>query len=254
MKALKELIQLQKDNKIIIKPCDKGAGIIILNFKEYVRACEQHLQSEQQQENGKTTPYYRKVDQSMKKEAKSKIKNLLEEGFNNKMLIKDEFEAMDPTHKNPSTFYCTFKVHKPHTEGTAPPERPIISGSGSITENPSLYIEHFLKDIGNTHKAYLQDTPHFLREIDVINKGERLPENAMLVTMDVTALFTNTPQDQGAQAVEEALTEEAHGRVTPQFLVRLLNLIQEYNIFEFNGKLYQQKIGSAMGQHHVPPY
>ena len=33
--ALKELIKLQKDRQIVIKPCDKGAGIIILDFKEY---------------------------------------------------------------------------------------------------------------------------------------------------------------------------------------------------------------------------
>ena len=31
--ALKELIKLQKERQIVIKPCDKGAGIIILDFK-----------------------------------------------------------------------------------------------------------------------------------------------------------------------------------------------------------------------------
>ena len=70
---------------------------------------------------------------------------------------------MDPENKNPSTFYCTFKAHKPHTEGTAPPERPTISGSGSLTENPSLFIEHHIKGLANKHPTYLQDTPHFLR-------------------------------------------------------------------------------------------
>lgn len=170
------------------------------------------------------------------------------------MITKDEFEAMDPSNKTPSTFYCTFKVHKPHEEGVAPPERPIISGSGSITENPSIFVEHFLKDIANKHPTYLQDTPDFLREIETINQGNKLPENAMLVTMDVTALFTNTSQEEGAKAAEEALTEEAHIKVTPQFIVRNLGLIQEYNIFEFDGQLWQQQVGSGMGQQHVPPY
>ena len=32
MKALKQLIQYQKERQIVIKPCDKGAGLIILNF------------------------------------------------------------------------------------------------------------------------------------------------------------------------------------------------------------------------------
>ena len=29
--ALKELIKLQKDRNIIIRPCDKGAGIVVLD-------------------------------------------------------------------------------------------------------------------------------------------------------------------------------------------------------------------------------
>ena len=72
---------------------------------------------------------------------------------------------MNPTDKNAGTFYCTFKVHKPHTEGKAPPERPIISGSGSFTENPSLFIEDHIKNLGKSHPSFLEDTPHFLREI-----------------------------------------------------------------------------------------
>ena len=45
--ALKELIKLQRERKIIIKPCDKGAGILILDFKEYMRSCYEHLLSTQ---------------------------------------------------------------------------------------------------------------------------------------------------------------------------------------------------------------
>ena len=185
VKAIKELIQLQKDRIITIKPCDKGAGIIILDFQEYLRACTDHLNSKQLQTNGESVPYYEKVDSSVVQEAKSKIKLILEEGYDNLIISKEEYEAMDPTDKNPSKFYCTFKVHKNHKEGEAPPERPIISGSGSITENPSLYLEHHLKDIAKKHSTYLQDTPHFLREIEQINMGPKLPENAMLVTLDV---------------------------------------------------------------------
>ena len=41
--ALKELIKVQKERVIIIKAADKGAGIIILDFKEYVNSCYDHL-------------------------------------------------------------------------------------------------------------------------------------------------------------------------------------------------------------------
>ena len=35
IEALLQLLKLQKDRQIVIKRCDKGAGIIILNFKDY---------------------------------------------------------------------------------------------------------------------------------------------------------------------------------------------------------------------------
>ncbi len=40
LEALNELTKLQKECKIIIKPCDKGAGIIVCDFEKYVKACE----------------------------------------------------------------------------------------------------------------------------------------------------------------------------------------------------------------------
>ena len=45
MKALKQLIILQKERVIIIKAADKGAGIVILNFKDYMKTCYDHLLS-----------------------------------------------------------------------------------------------------------------------------------------------------------------------------------------------------------------
>ena len=94
-------------------------------------------------------------------QAKHKLNQLLEEGYNNTYNTKEEFNSMNTDEKQPGTFYYTFKVHKPHTVNEAHPERPIISGSGSITENPSLFVEHFIKDLAKRHETYLQDTPDF---------------------------------------------------------------------------------------------
>ena len=50
--ALKDLIKLQRDRVITIKACDKGTGVIILDFNEYMRACYLHLSSQQLQPDG----------------------------------------------------------------------------------------------------------------------------------------------------------------------------------------------------------
>ena len=39
-----------------------------------------------------------------------------------------------------------------------PPVRTIISGSGAIVENISLFVEHHIKHLLTTHHTFLQDT------------------------------------------------------------------------------------------------
>ena len=41
--ALKELIKLQKQRIITIKSADKGAVIVIFDFKDYMKSCYDHL-------------------------------------------------------------------------------------------------------------------------------------------------------------------------------------------------------------------
>ena len=60
--ALKELTKLQRERVINIKSCDKGAGIIIMNFKMYMHACYEHLLTKQRQENGEMLDFYTKVE------------------------------------------------------------------------------------------------------------------------------------------------------------------------------------------------
>ena len=160
--ALKALIQLQKTKVIVIKPCDKGAGIIILDYPMYMRACYEHLMSDKIMDDGVSKQYYSRVDEMELERTKSKIRNLVQEGIENDILSKEESDAMIADEKDAAKFYCTFKVHKKHEPMTAPPPRPIVSGSGSVTENIATFVDHHVKDISKEHHSYLQDTPTFL--------------------------------------------------------------------------------------------
>ena len=199
--ALKDLIQLQKNREIVIKPCDKGAGIIILDFEEYLRACYEHLNS--RTKNG--LPYYEKVDEFEPERAKAKIGVALKEGLENKYISEEEFKAMCPDEKTPGKFYCNFIVHKEHTHGEAPPPRPITSGCGSITEGISTFVHYHIKELSTQHETYLKDTPDFLRKIAQVNKGPKLNERALLATFDVEGLFTNIVHDEGLHCLQKQL-------------------------------------------------
>ena len=118
LQALKELQQLQRERKVVIRACDKGAGIIILNFEDYVKSCYEHLTSQQSQGE----PYYSQASDLELEQAKRKIKNILNEGFENGFINKSELDAMTADDKGAGRFYCNFKVHKEHNDIPPPPD------------------------------------------------------------------------------------------------------------------------------------
>ena len=103
-------IELQKQQQITIKPCDKGAGIMILDFQEYIRACEVHLSATQKQSDGSEKPYYEEVEEEALLEIRRKVNEVVEEAFNNNVIKKEEYEEMRADEKKAGRFYATFKV------------------------------------------------------------------------------------------------------------------------------------------------
>ena len=135
-----------------------------------------------------------------------------------------------------------------------PPPRPIDSGSGSITENISLFVNTHKKDLANKHPSYLQETHDFLKEIENINSGPKLPENVLLVGIDATAVFTNIPHEDRTQSMKEALEERNNKTVSTDLIVELMNLVLQLNLFTFHDSTYKQIIGVVMGTHPTPPF
>ena len=250
LNALKELITLQKDRVIVIKACDKGAGIMILNFNDYMKACYEHLWSKTKDNK----PYYKEVDNFEIDRSKAKIRTILEEMFENNIISRLEFNAMCADDKSPGRFYCNFKVHKPHAHKTAPPVRPILSGSGSITEGIATFVEHHIQPLSVSHDTYLQDTPHFLRLIQNINKGPKLKKNAMLVTWDVEGLYTNIEHEDGLRCLQDILQDKNENEVPYQYIMKLMKIILYNNIFTFHDSHWKQEIGAAMGSRPIPSY
>ena len=186
--------------------------------------------------------------------AKRKIKAVIQEGLDQNIISQSEFLAMSADDKDPARFYCNFKVHKEHAHKQPPPPRPIISGSESLTDNIGTYLEHHIKDITKKPESYLQDTPDFLRTINHINKGPKLNERTVLVTIDAIGLFTNIVHEEGLQCLKDSLEKRNNPEVPTNFLLQLMQLILTNNIFVFHDALWKQNIGAAMGSRPVPSY
>ena len=123
-----------------------------------------------------------------------------------------------------------------------------------MMENIAIYVEHHIKKAGKSHSSYLEATPDFLRQIEHLNNSETIPENAMLVVLDAIGLYDNIPPEEGVQSVGERLKKTGSLKVPIEFIMRLLQIIQDYSIFEFDGQKYQQEFGTSMGSKPAPSY
>ena len=65
-----------------------------------------------------------------------------------------------------------------------------------------------------------------------------LPPSAILASLDVSALYTNIPQEEGLEVVREALYTRDTPKVPTEFIIRILEIVLKNNIFEFNNELW----------------
>ena len=92
-------------------------------------------------------------------------------------------------------FYTLTKIHKPTITG-----RPIISGCDGPTERISSFVDTLLQPISKIQKSYLKDTTDFINFIE----NTKVKKRTFLVSMDVTSLYTNIPQNEGIEIVCKA--------------------------------------------------
>ena len=93
-------------------------------------------------------------------------------------------------------------------------------------------------------RSYVKDTNHFLSRLSRLGK---IPGGALLCTVDVVGLYPSIPHGEDLEAIREALDRRENPGVATDTLVGLASLVLENNYFEFNDRLYRQKLGTAIG-------
>ena len=131
-------------------------------------------------------------------------------------------------------FYLLPKTHKKGCPG-----RPVISGCNTPTEKLSEFVDAQLKPLVPRIASYVQDSNDMLRKLKDM---ERLPENAILVTIDVVGLYPHIPHQREEQGIP---TED---------IVDLASIVLKNNNFGFDEKHFVQKSGTAIGTKMAPSY
>ena len=68
-----------------------------------------------------------------------------------------------------------------------------------------------------------------------------------MVTIDVSSLYTNIIHEEGLQTMQDWMLQNDTNYKRTEFIKTLGNLVLEHNYFEFNGQIFLQQQGTAMG-------
>ena len=230
------IYNLSKRKNIVVLKQDKGRGVVIMNKNKYEEKCLEHL----------NTNNFIKLDIDRTNNIETNVKNAVLKI--KKKVSKDIYEKIYPSGSNPGKFYGTAKIHKLREEDKTNvellPIRPIVSNIGTATYELAKYIGKIISPLGKSNYT-INNTAEFIKSLEAI----KIPEGFQMISFDVKNLFTNVPLEDTINIIMKKVYEENVIKTffTPIELKFLLHLCTKEVLFSFNGNLYQQIDGIAMG-------
>ena len=140
----------------------------------------------------------------------------------------------------PPRIYGLPKIRKPQV-----PLRPIVSCIGAPSYKFSKYIASVISPLAGKTSSHVLNSKYF----PGMMQEERVEEEEeVLVSFDVTLLFTNVPIDKTVDVIHRKLAAEEDDLVvrTPlpaERIAELLQLCLKSTYFSYNGEFYEQRQG-----------
>nr|VZI45670.1 unnamed protein product [Spirometra erinaceieuropaei] len=225
------LRELEADEDLVIVPADRGPSTVVLRRTDYLQKAKGLLEDRQFHAPCATNP----------------VKALTRE-INATLLALENSGAITPTDRRMARpqdtafakFYGLPKVHK---EGA--PLLLIVSLKGTSTYGLAKGLFRRLKFLTADSDATVSSSAQFLEKL----KGVNLHPNEVMVSFDVTSLFTSIPQDMAIETMELLLQskyDETEKRLGHAQVLQLLKFCLR-TCFAFDGTIYKQGKGAPMG-------
>lgn len=236
------LKSLGTNTDLVINKADKGSGVVILDRSEYVAKGESHLTNTDIYKPLTTDPTPQLVKGINQYLDTLKARGLLPHHILDHLKLSEE-------ETRTQRLYFLLKVHKCPVD-----VRPIVSGCGGPTEKVSQVLDHYLQPLVQQTRSYIRDSKSLVRILETLE----LPNNVLLCTIDVKQLYLNIPQEEGIQVILQHLKNAEGTDFDPPFTTgvasELMSIVLQQNVFEFNGRMYRQIRGTAMGTKMAPSF
>ena len=175
-----------------------------------------------------------------------KIKAMLNMLYDKKLIDLITFNKLIPKNTRLGLFYGLLKLHKEKLG-----LRPIISQIDHPTRQINIYLHNKLEII--TKEAFTAIPNSY--ELTQLLKQVKYNPNLVLITADITSLYTNIPTKWGINNVLDKYNKYKYKiDLDPTALNIMLYNVLTLNVFEFNNNYFIQQNGSAMGSNLAPTY
>ena len=182
------------------------------------------------------------LDLCLKRENKL-IRFLRDKLLKQKSIPDDIYKEIYPSGSTPGVLYGLPKVHK-----TNCPARPILSAIGTYNYKRAKFFVPILQPY-TVNEYVVKDSFSFVSEITAFNSDEEL----VIASFDVSSLFTNIPLEETIDLCTDLIFNETDilqyrdcSLDRTQFR-KLLSFAVKENHFAFNGQIFDQIDGVAMG-------
>ena len=227
--------ELSEREDVIITKADKGGAVVIVDVKDYIKEAERQLNN---------TENYRKLHEDPTATNMKLVNDTIEIFKKQKLINEKVAEGLKRNDPKTPKFYLRPKIHK---EGN--PGCPVVSSVTCHTANISKYVDYHLQPIVKEIPSYVKDTQDFLKKLE---KVKDIPQESLLVTLDVKSLHTNIPDNEGIKAVKKSYEKYKEKAVSTKVIITFLSLILTLNNFVFNFTHYLQTMGNFEAKHIYP--
>jgi len=233
-RMLKEFYKCRKflrDNEeLLVTRADKGQVTVIMNKQTYINKMNKTLDDDST---------YRIIKKDPLKMITNKTNNMLKIWLNNKIIDEYTYKSLQCTNGNLPRCYGLPKIHK---KGT--PLRIVISSIGSPLYNIAKYLHEILSSSVKKPASNIKDSWSFVTKI---NKTS-IDSSEVLMSLDVTSLFTNIPKDLVMQGIKDRWNDIKNTtKMSLTLFLEAIDLVLSSAYFKFDGRYYEQIFGSPMG-------
>ncbi|XP_071653582.1 uncharacterized protein, partial [Temnothorax longispinosus] len=182
---------------------------------------------------------YKKLKKDPIRQISLKLNELVRSWRDSGIIEDTDYKRLNCTNGNLPRCYGLPKIHK-----NGFPLRIIVSALGSPLYNVASFLHSILHHSIRPPKSHIKDSWSFVREINDIE----INTDEVLVSLGVTALFTNIPKELVLRGIEKRWQDISDNTKLnlPQFL-HAIELVLGSTSFSFNGDTYEQIFGSPMG-------